>query len=101
VLGGGRIGYNWRVQNTAPVLDVVVPINPPPDWVALSPTGQVPAMQDGDFTLSESSANCLYLERKQKEPSILPIADEANARAVASTKGMAHGWCGEPSSLGV
>jgi glutathione S-transferase len=63
-------------------LEPVLPINPPPDWAALSPTGQVPAMQDGDFTLSESSAICLYLERKQKEPSILPIADKAYARAL-------------------
>ena len=60
----------------------VLPINPPPDWAALSPTGQAPAMQDGDFTLSESSAICLYLERKQKEPSILPMADKAYARAL-------------------
>ena len=63
-------------------LEPVLPINPPPDRAALSPTGQVPAMQDGDFTLSESSAICLYLERKQKEPSILPIADKAYARAL-------------------
>jgi glutathione S-transferase len=63
-------------------LEPVLPINPPPDWAALSPTGQVPAMQDGDFTLSESSAICLYLERKQKEPSILPMADKAYARAL-------------------
>jgi glutathione S-transferase len=63
-------------------LEPVLPINPPPDWAALSPTGQVPAMQDGDFTLSESSAICLYLEREQKEPSILPIADKAYARAL-------------------
>jgi glutathione S-transferase len=40
-------------------LEPVLPINPPPDWAALSPTGQVPAMQDGDFTLSESSAICV------------------------------------------
>jgi glutathione S-transferase len=63
-------------------LEPVLPINPPPDWAALSPTGQAPAMQDGDFTLSESSAICLYLERKQKEPSILPMADKAYARAL-------------------
>jgi glutathione S-transferase len=57
-------------------------MNPPPNWLLLSPTGQVPAMQDGDFTLSESSAICLYLERKRKGPSILPIADNEYARAL-------------------
>ena len=63
-------------------LEPVLPRNPPPNWLSLSPTGQVPAMQDGDFTLSESSAICLYLERKQKEPSILPVADKEYARAL-------------------
>ena len=63
-------------------LEPVLPMNPPPNWFLLSPTGQVPAMQDGDFTLSESSAICLYLERKQKEPSILPVADKEYARAL-------------------
>jgi glutathione S-transferase len=63
-------------------LEPVLPMNPPPNWLSLSPTGQVPAMQDGEFTLSESSAICLYLERKRKEPSILPIADNEYARAL-------------------
>ena len=63
-------------------LEPVLPRNPPPNWLSLSPTGQVPVMQDGDFTLSESSAICLYLERTQKEPSILPVADKEYARAL-------------------
>jgi len=63
-------------------IEPVLPINPPPNWAALSPTRQIPAMRDGDFTLSESTAVCLYLERKQKEPSILPIADRDYARAL-------------------
>jgi glutathione S-transferase len=63
-------------------VEPVLPRNPPPNWLSLSPTGQVPAMQDGDFTLSESTAICLYLERKQKEPSILPVADKEYARTL-------------------
>ena len=37
----------------------VIPDNPPPNWRALSPTGLIPAMQDGDFTLADSTAICL------------------------------------------
>ena len=42
--------------------EVVIPVmpdNPPPNWRALSPTGLIPAMQDGDFTLADSTAICL------------------------------------------
>jgi len=50
----------------------VVPGNPPANWSTLSPTGLIPVMQDGDFTLADSTAICLYLERKQPAPPILP-----------------------------
>ncbi|OQW56580.1 MAG: hypothetical protein A4S14_10045 [Proteobacteria bacterium SG_bin9] len=50
----------------------VVPGNPPANWNSLSPTGMIPAMQDGDFTLADSNAICLYMEKKQPAPSILP-----------------------------
>ena len=32
----------------------VVPGNPPPNWRELSPTGLIPALVDGDFTLADS-----------------------------------------------
>jgi glutathione S-transferase len=63
-------------------VDPVVPFNPPPDWTSLSPTGLIPAMKDADYALSESSAICLYLERKQAAPSILPAGDKEYARAM-------------------
>jgi glutathione S-transferase len=50
----------------------VVPGNPPANWSTLSPTGLIPVLQDGDFTLADSTAICLYLEKKQPLPSILP-----------------------------
>lgn len=50
----------------------VVPGNPPANWSSLSPTGMIPAMQDGDFTLADSNAICLYMEKKQPSPAILP-----------------------------
>ena len=50
----------------------VVPGNPPPNWRELSPTGLIPVMQDGDFTLADSTAICLYLEKVKPSPAILP-----------------------------
>ena len=39
----------------------VIPGNPPANWSTLSPTGLIPVMQDGDFTLADSTAICLCL----------------------------------------
>src|SRR6185295_7497119 len=50
----------------------VIPGNPPSNWSTLSPTGLIPVMQDGDFTLADSTAICLYLDRKQPARPILP-----------------------------
>lgn len=53
----------------------VVPVMPdslPPHWRQLSPTGLVPALRDGDFTLADSAAICAYLERKWPTPSLHP-----------------------------
>lgn len=63
----------------------VVPVMPntlPPDWRKLSPTGLVPAMQDGDFTLADSSAICAYLERKWPTPSLYPSDVQQHAHAL-------------------
>ncbi len=56
-------------------LEVVIPVipdSPPPNWSRLSPTGLIPVLQDGDYTLADSNAICLYLEKKQPSPPILP-----------------------------
>ncbi len=50
----------------------VVPGQPPSNWATLSPTGLIPTIQDGDYTLADSTAISLYLEKKQPSPSILP-----------------------------
>jgi len=63
-------------------VEPVIPFNPPPNWLALSPTGLIPAMQDGDFAVAESSAICLYLERKQPAPAILPAGERDYGRAM-------------------
>lgn len=51
-------------------VEPVIPFNPPSDWSVLSPTGLIPAMTDGDFSLAESTAICAYLEAKTAAPSI-------------------------------
>jgi len=60
----------------------VIPDNPPPNWSTLSPTGLIPAMQDGDYTLADSNAICMYLERKQPTPAILPTDEKAYGRTL-------------------
>jgi glutathione S-transferase len=59
-------------KNIAYKVEPVFPFDPPAGWSSLSPTGLIPAMKDGDFTLGESSAICAYLDRKQPQPAVLP-----------------------------
>jgi glutathione S-transferase len=70
------------LKGIAHAVEPVIPFAPPPGWDMLSPTGLIPAMQDGSFTLAESTAICLYLERKQPLPSILPGDVEGDSRAM-------------------
>jgi glutathione S-transferase len=69
-------------KNIAYQIEPVVPFHPPANWSSLSPTGLIPAMQDGDFSVAESGAICLYLERKQPKPAILPADDQGYSRAM-------------------
>ncbi len=49
---------------------------------AASPFGLVPAIEDAGFTLSDSSAIALYLERRYPAPPLLPSEPEAYGRAL-------------------
>jgi glutathione S-transferase len=69
-------------KNIAYKVEPVIPFDPPANWDSLSPTGLIPAMQDGDFSVAESGAICLYLERKQPAPPILPAADRDYSRVM-------------------
>ena len=56
-------------------LEVVIPVlpgQPPADWHDKSPTGLIPVMQDGDFMLADLTAICLYLDKKEPAPPVLP-----------------------------
>jgi glutathione S-transferase len=60
----------------------VIPFIPPRNWTALSPTGLIPVMQDGEFSTTESPSICVYLERKKPAPPILPDGDRQFSQAM-------------------
>jgi glutathione S-transferase len=71
-------GVPHEVMPVAPV----VPGNPPPNWRVLSPTGKIPVVQDGDFTLADSAAICAYLERTTPRPPLYPSTPREHATAL-------------------
>ena len=61
----------------------VIPDNPPPNWRELSPTGLIPALSDGDFTVADSAAICGYLDRAYPDKPLYPRAAREYAQALA------------------
>lgn len=53
-----------------------------PDFLAASPFRKIPALRDGDFTISDSSAIIAYLDALQPEPDLIPRDPQARARAI-------------------
>lgn len=60
----------------------VIPLTPPPGWTDQSPLGLIPAIQDGDFTLADSSVICQYLDRAHGGVSLYPGDARQFARAL-------------------
>lgn len=60
----------------------VIPDNPPANWRSLSPTGMIPAIDDGGYVLADSTAIVQYLERKVPDPALLPRKIEDYGRAL-------------------
>ncbi|MCW1427825.1 glutathione S-transferase family protein [Novosphingobium sp. JCM 18896] len=60
----------------------VFPFDPPPGWRELSPTGLIPAMREGDFTLADSTAIAHYLDVSRPGPRIVPEEPRTMARAM-------------------
>jgi glutathione S-transferase len=58
----------------------VTPHDASPDFKAASPVGKIPALVDGDYRLSDSSAICHYLERKYPNPSLFPSSPDEVGR---------------------
>ena len=60
------------------------PVNPfaaGPEYRKISPLGKIPAFEDGDVTLADSSVICSYLEQKHPTPALYPSDIKANAQA--------------------
>jgi glutathione S-transferase len=60
-------------------LEIVIPVipgNPPANWREISPTGLIPAIEDHDVCLADSTAIVCYLERKHPQPPLLPSNDK-------------------------
>lgn len=53
----------------------------PEGYLEISPLGKIPALRDGDFTVSDSSVIAQYLEEKYPERSLMPATPELRARA--------------------
>jgi glutathione S-transferase len=61
----------------------VIPDNPPANWSELSPTRLIPALTDGDFTVSDSAAICAYLERIHPEQPMYPKSPQEYATTLS------------------
>lgn len=56
--------------------------NHTPEFLAASPFKKMPAMADGDYLLSDSSAIIHYLEAKYPEPELIPSEARARGRVI-------------------
>ena len=56
--------------------------DPDPDFLAASPFRKIPALKDGDFLLSDSSAIVAYMEKIKPEPNLIPDDPRSHARTV-------------------
>lgn len=60
----------------------VAPHNDDPAFRAASPTGKIPALQDGDYTLADSSAIVHYLEAKFPAHPLIPAEAKARGKVI-------------------
>ncbi len=56
--------------------------NPTPEFCAASPFKKMPALVDGDYCLSDSSAIIHYLEAKYPEPELIPADPRERGRTI-------------------
>jgi len=56
--------------------------SPSAEFLEASPFRKMPALRDGEFTLSDSSAIVHYLEAKQPEPSLIPSEPELRGKTI-------------------
>ena len=51
-----------------------------PEFLSASPLKKIPALIDGDFTLADSTAICVYVEAKHPEPQLIPQSPQARGK---------------------
>ena len=51
-----------------------------PEFLAASPFGKIPALTDGDFSISDSSAIVAYLDATKSDPVLIPADPRERAR---------------------
>ena len=59
-----------------------VPFGQPPEYMKISPLGKIPCLQDGDYTLPDSSCIIAYLERTHPKPALYPENPKEYGRAL-------------------
>jgi glutathione S-transferase len=80
-----KVQLALRTKGLGHDLRVVVPIAPdtfPENWDTLSPTGLIPVLEDGGFTLPDSAAILQYLEMKYPRTPLIPTSPEQRGRAI-------------------
>jgi glutathione S-transferase len=60
------------------------------EYLAINPRGKVPAIREGSFTLSESVAILLYLDRKVPEPALFGKTAEEAGQVLRRTLELIH-----------
>ena len=58
------------------------PFDPSPEYLAMSPLGKIPCLQEGDFAVPDSSVICAYLERTHADPALYPSDAKEYATAL-------------------
>ncbi len=58
------------------------PRDPSAEFLAASPFRKIPALQDGDFTLCDSTAIVTYIDARHPQDPILPADPQARGKAV-------------------
>lgn len=59
-----------------------VPFGQPPEYFKMSPLGKIPCLQEGDYTLPDSSCIIAYLERTNPKPALYPEDPKEFGRAL-------------------
>jgi len=69
-------------KNVPYELKMQQPFDKTPEYLAISPLGKIPCLQEGDFAVPDSSVICAYVERTHPEPALYPSDPQQYATAL-------------------